>query len=131
MRTLRLANNPLLTDHAFPSLLKDEETALILRHPANNLRVLDLTSCRITDEAVRGIVTHAPRIQSLILSGCTLLTDRAVEAICILGGHLDVLMLAHVSNVTDAAVIQVARSCSNLRCIDVACRLHGCSGKDD
>jgi F-box and leucine-rich repeat protein GRR1 len=94
---------------------------LILRHSAENLRVLDMTSAKITDEAVEGIVTHAPKIQCLILSGCTMLTDRALEAIRQLGEHLDVLMLAHVSSVTDGAIVKLARSCPNLRCVDVAC----------
>ncbi|KAG5653028.1 hypothetical protein H0H81_002650 [Sphagnurus paluster] len=143
LRTLRLARCPLLTDKAFPSSLGDELLnsedekplpprpitwldklpPLFLRHSAENLRILDLTSCKITDEAVEGIVTHAPKIQTLILSGCAKLTDRALESICKLGEHLDVLMLAHVSKITDRAVVQVARSCWNLRCVDVAfCR---------
>ncbi|RDB22755.1 SCF E3 ubiquitin ligase complex F-box protein grrA [Hypsizygus marmoreus] len=144
LRTLRLANCPFLTDKAFPSTsgpeLDDESgrekplpprpitwldrlPPLILRHTADNLRVLDLTSCKITDDAVEGIVTHAPKIQTLILSGCSQLTDRALESICKLGEHLDVLMLAHVANITDRAVVKLARSCWNLRCVDVAfCR---------
>ena len=97
---------------------------LVLRHQAEKLRVLDLTCTKITDAAVEGIVTHAPKIQSLILSGCTLLTDRALEAICKLGEHLDVVMLAHVANITDGAMIKLARSCPNLRCVDVACKFN-------
>jgi F-box and leucine-rich repeat protein GRR1 len=96
---------------------------LILRHSADNLRVLDLTNCKITDEAVEGIVSHAPKIQTFILSGCSLLTDRTLESISKLGDNLDVLMLAHVSNITDRAVVKLARACTNLRCVDVAfCR---------
>ena len=94
---------------------------LILRHSADNLRVLDLTSCKVTDDAIEGIVMHASKIQTLMLSGCSSLTDRALESICKLRDHLDVLMLAHVSNITDEAVVKVARSCVNLRCIDIAC----------
>ncbi|KAF8812239.1 RNI-like protein [Phlegmacium glaucopus] len=144
LRSLRLSNNPLLTDKAFPSSLSMDVTEeldgekplphrpttwleqlppLILRHSADNLRVLDLTSCKLTDDAVEGIVTHASKIQTLMLSGCTSLTDRALESICKLRDHLDVLMLAHVSNITDKAVVKLARSCVNLRCIDIAfCR---------
>lgn len=142
LRTLRLARCPLLTEKAFPSSLGpelphtvgsekplpprpitwlDTLPPLILRHSAENLRVLDLTFCKITDDAIEGIVTHAPKIQSLILSGCSLLTDRAVGSICKLGEHLDVLILAHVANITDRAVVRLARSCVNLRCVDVAC----------
>lgn len=145
LRTLRLANNPLLNDKAFPSPLTKDVAApepldekplphrpttwleklppLILRHSADNLRVLDLTNCRITDEAVEGIVAHAPKIQTFILSGCSLLTDGALESVSKLGDNLDVLMLAHVSNITDRAVIKLTRACTNLRCVDVACKL--------
>ncbi|TFK22331.1 RNI-like protein [Coprinopsis marcescibilis] len=149
LRTLRFAHCPLLTDQAFPapaSLAQALDPAdgdsrekplphrpttwieglppLILRHTADHLRVLDLSSCvKITDDAVEGVVTHAPRIQTLVLSGCSSLTDAALESVCKLRDHLDVLMLAHVANITDRAVVQLARSCPNLRCIDVAfCR---------
>ncbi|KNZ74810.1 SCF E3 ubiquitin ligase complex F-box protein grrA [Termitomyces sp. J132] len=124
LRTLRLARCPLLTDKSFPSALEPNRLPpLVLRHSAENLRVLDLTSCGITDDAIEGIVAHAPKIQSLILSGCTMLTNRALESISKLGEHLDVLMLAHVSSITDAAVVKVTRACGNLRCVDVSfCR---------
>lgn len=136
LRTIRLAHCPLLTDKAFPSsLVADSEKPLphrpitwleelpplILRHTAENLRVLDLTACKITDDAVAGIVTHAPKIQTLILSGCSKLTDKALTSICLLGENLDVLMLAHVPKITDRGVVTLARSCPNLRCVDVAC----------
>jgi len=131
-----------MTDRSFPSSLEpadgdekekplpprpvtwlDHLPPLIMRHTAENLRMLDLTSCKITDAAMEGIVSHAPRIQSLILSGCVMLTDVSIEAICKLGEHLDVLVLAHVANVTDRAIVKLARSCWNLRCVDVAfCR---------
>ncbi|KAG6831395.1 hypothetical protein H0H92_010997 [Tricholoma furcatifolium] len=134
LRTLRLARCPLLTDKAFPSSFEpeflddgggdekplpprpitwiDQLPPLFLRHSAENLRVLDLTSCKITDDAIGGIVAHAPKIQSLILSGCTKLTNRALESISALGEHLDVLMLAHVSGITDSGIVKLV--CRNL-----------------
>lgn len=145
LRTLRLARCPLLTEKAFPSSLGslglesadtvegekplpprpttwlDSLPPLILRHSAENLRVLDLTHCKITDDVIEGIVTHAPKIQNLTISGCLLLTDRAVDSICQLGEHLDVLLLAQVANITDGAIVRLARSCPNLRVVDVAC----------
>ena len=104
-----------------PTTWLEQLPPLILRHTADNLRLLDLTLCKITDDAIEGIVAHAPKIQTLMLTGCTLLTDRSMESICKLGDHLDVLMLARVSNITDKAVVKLARSCVNLRCIDIAC----------
>ncbi|KAJ7507979.1 hypothetical protein B0H11DRAFT_153700 [Mycena galericulata] len=150
LRTLRLARCPLLTDKAFPAVSVsrsstpvaypngyekplpprpttwlDELPPLILRHTADNLRILDLSFISgLTDAAIEGIVSHAPKIQHLRLSGCKLLTDRALESICKLGDHLDVLMLAHVANITDRGVVKLARACTNLRCVDVGfCRL--------
>lgn len=107
-----------------PTTWLEQLPPLILRHTAENLRLLDVSFCKITDEAIEGIVSHAPRIQTFILSGCSLLTDKALESISKLYDHLDVLMLAHVSNITDRAVVKLARSCTNLRCVDVACELY-------
>jgi len=144
LRTLRLARCPLITDSAFPSPRNSNDPVylgtekplppipanfldlppLILRHTAENLRVLDMAYCsKVTDDAIEGIIKHAPKIQTIVLSGCTLLTDKAVESLCQLGDNLDILMLAHVANITDRSIVQLARSCSNLRSIDVSfCR---------
>lgn len=87
------------------------------------MRVLDLSDCKITDNAIEGIVSHGPRIQSLNLTKCSMLTDTALDCVAKLGDHLDVLMIAHVSNVTDRGVVKIARACINLRIVDVACKL--------
>jgi F-box and leucine-rich repeat protein GRR1 len=52
-----------------------------------------------------------------------MLTDTALDCVAKLGDHLDVLIIAHVSNVTDRGVVKIARECINLRIVDVACRL--------
>lgn len=147
LRTLRLSRCTLLTDKAFPSASRADSTnttselvidkplpprpitwleelsPLILRHKAENLRVLDLGYCaKLTDEAVAGIVFHAPKIQTLNLSGCVALTDRTIESICELGENLDILMMAHVSKITDQAIVKLARSCGKLRSVDFACK---------
>ncbi|KAJ7180269.1 hypothetical protein C8R43DRAFT_972447 [Mycena crocata] len=145
LRTLRLARCPLLSDKAFPAVSVsrsstpvsypsgyekplpprpttwlDELPPLILRHKADNLRILDLSFINgLTDAAIEGIVNHAPKIQHLQLSGCKQLTDRSLESICKLGDRLDVLMLAHVANITDRGVVKLACACTNLRCVDV------------
>ncbi|KAF9226617.1 RNI-like protein [Gyrodon lividus] len=146
LRTLMLARCPLLTDKAFPSPIKkagkpatgsdkplphrpltwlDELPPLILRHTAVDLRILDLSYCtKLTDDAIHGIIVHAPSLHTLSLAGCTKLTDKAVESICKLGVQLGTLTLAHVSQITDGAVIKLARSCLQLRSVDLAfCRL--------
>ncbi|KAL1739899.1 hypothetical protein HDZ31DRAFT_48577, partial [Schizophyllum fasciatum] len=74
----------------------------------------------ITDDAIEGIIAHAPKIRNLVLSKCSKLTDRAVENICKLGKHLHYLHLGHASKITDSSVRTLARSCTRLRYVDFA-----------
>lgn len=145
LRVLRIRNAPNLTDKAFPAAIMgspdtfsspegtdkplphrpitwiEKIPPLILRHSSENLRVLDLTYCKsMTDAAIRGIVMHAPRIQNICLSGC-LLTDASLDALCNLGEHLDIVTLSHVPKITDRGVVSLARSCFNLRVVDLSC----------
>lgn len=143
LRTLMLARSPQLTDTALPSPIKtltgpasdekplparphtwlDQLPPLVLRHTAIDLRVLDLSYCpKLTDEAVKGIVAHAPLLRSLALAGCPNLTDDAVESICKLGLHISNLNLAHCPRITDHAIVSLARSCTELRSVDLACK---------
>ncbi|KAF8969451.1 hypothetical protein BDZ97DRAFT_1653835 [Flammula alnicola] len=140
MREMRLSHCSLLTDAAFPAPLRsdsqndvvnpfanshskkiDELPPLIINRIFENLRMLDLTACAlVTDDAVEGIVSHAPKIRNLVLSKCVLLTDKAVETICRLGRHLHYLHLGHASKITDRSVRLLARSCTRIRYIDFA-----------
>jgi len=149
LRTLMLARSPQLTDSALPSPIKtlsglaseekplpvrphtwlEQLPPLILRHTAIDLRVLDLSYCpKLTDEAVKGIVMHAPLLRSLALAGCPNLTNNAVESICKLGLHIGNLNLAHCPQITDHAIVSLVRSCTELRSIDLACK-HCCLHK--
>ncbi|KAF8622099.1 hypothetical protein AX15_007236 [Amanita polypyramis BW_CC] len=129
LRSLRLARCPLLTDEAFPSRQRGQETGetdsqsllppLALRYGAENLRTLDLSHCRITDETIEGIITYAPKIQNLFLNHCAQLTDRALDSISRLGENLDVLSMAHVSKLSDASIVNLIRSCPKLRGVDL------------
>lgn len=145
MREIRLAHCPELTDSAFPApprlehrALPDFETLsslpdhdpgkllppLILDRSFENIRMLDLTACsKITDDAIEGIVSHAPKIRNLVLSKCRLLTDRALEVISKLGRALHYLHLGHASKITDRSIRILARSCTRLRYIDFASEL--------
>ncbi|KIK67956.1 hypothetical protein GYMLUDRAFT_155017 [Collybiopsis luxurians FD-317 M1] len=143
MREMRLAQCSELTDNAFPAPIRRDSKSvseptpnpfplhtaresadlppLIINRSFENLRMLDLTACsKVTDEAIEGIVSHAPKIRNLVLSKCTLLTDRSVENICKLGRHLHYLHLGHASKITDASVRTLARSCTRLRYVDFA-----------
>ncbi|KAJ7507981.1 hypothetical protein B0H11DRAFT_1705651 [Mycena galericulata] len=139
MREMRLSHCPELTDAAFPAPLKtdaaggsepnpfpssvspDDLPPLVLSSSFEHLRMLDLTACSlVTDDAVDGIIAHAPRIRNLVLSKCGLLTDRSVENICKLGRYLHYLHLGHAAKITDRSVRTLARSCTRLRYIDFA-----------
>jgi F-box and leucine-rich repeat protein GRR1 len=139
MREMRLSHCTELTDAAFPAPIKtdvngvdapnpfpssvspDDLPPLLLDHSFEHLRMLDLTACSlVTDDAVDGIIAHAPRIRNLVLSKCGLLTDRSVENICKLGRYLHYLHLGHAAKITDRSVRTLARSCTRLRYIDFA-----------
>ncbi len=141
MREMKLSHCPDLTDAAFPAPLKeqvlqsevpnpfpssapinpDKLPPLDISRTFEHLRMLDLTACPlVTDDAVEGIISHAPKIRNLVLSKCTLLTDRSVENICRLGRHLHYLHLGHAEKITDRSVRTLARSCTRLRYVDFA-----------
>jgi F-box and leucine-rich repeat protein GRR1 len=142
MREMRLSQCSKITDLAFPvapkfdingepippasgSLFPNRDNAelppLVISRVFDQLRMLDLTACaNITDDAVEGIISHAPKIRNLVLSKCILLTDRSVEAICSLGRNLHYLHLGHASKITDKSVKTLARACNRIRYVDFA-----------
>ncbi|KAI0650268.1 RNI-like protein [Trametes meyenii] len=138
MREMRLSHCVELTDAAFPTPPKRDivppglnpfsATAyaydfppLRVSQPFEQLRMLDLTSCaQITDDAIEGIVSAAPKIRNLVLAKCTQLTDNAVESICRLGKGLHYLHLGHAGAITDRSINSLVRSCTRLRYIDLA-----------
>ena len=146
MREMRLSQCTELTDAAFPAPLRndnlprtnnpfplprltEELSPLVLSRPLDHLRMLDLTSCAlITDDAVDGIISHAPKIRNLVLSKCTQLTDRTVENVCLLGKHLHYLHLGHAANITDRSIKSLARCCTRLRYVDFASKSHASFG---
>ncbi|KAI0638014.1 RNI-like protein [Trametes polyzona] len=139
MREMRLSHCVELTDAAFPSPPKrdilppgmnpfasavyasQECQTLRVPQPFEQLRMLDLTACSlITDDAIEGIVSAAPKIRNLVLAKCTQLTDNAVESICKLGKGLHYLHLGHAGSITDRSINSLVRSCTRLRYIDLA-----------
>ncbi|KAK1231816.1 SCF ubiquitin ligase complex subunit [Marasmius sp. AFHP31] len=142
MREMKLSHCPELTDAAFPAPLRrdkvpqtdtpnpfpssskqdgDELPPLVIPRTFDHLRMLDLTACsQVTDDAIEGIISYAPKIRNLVLNKCSLLTDRSVENICRLGRHLHYLHLGHTAKITDKSVRTLARSCTRLRYVDFA-----------
>ena len=111
------ADRPLTWLEALPPLI------LPTTYTMEELRLLDLTNCyKLTDDAIIGITTHAPRIQVFLLSGCMGLTDRALESLSQLGHHLDVLAMAHIDQITDRGISVLCGACTRLRSVDVSCR---------
>ncbi|CAE6535153.1 unnamed protein product [Rhizoctonia solani] len=105
-----------------PPLTLPPEISLTIARSFEHLRILDLTSCTsLTDAAIEGIISVAPKIRNLVLAKCALLTDNAIASVCKLGRYLHYLHLGHVSLITDRAVIQLARTCTRLRYVDLAC----------
>ncbi|KAI9001400.1 RNI-like protein [Trametes punicea] len=139
LRELRLSHCVELTDAAFPTSPKRDVLPLGVNpfsssvhapvdfpplrvsQPFEQLRMLDLTACaQITDDAVEGIVSAAPKIRNLVLAKCIQLTDNAVESICKLGKGLHYLHLGHAGSITDRSINSLVRSCTRLRYIDLA-----------
>ncbi|KAI0326667.1 RNI-like protein [Cubamyces sp. BRFM 1775] len=138
MREMRLSHCVELTDAAFPTTPKRDILPhgvnpfaavhafadfppLRVSQPFDQLRMLDLTACsQITDDAIDGIVSAAPKIRNLVLAKCTQLTDNAVESICKLGKGLHYLHLGHAGAITDRSINSLVRSCTRLRYIDLA-----------
>ncbi|KAJ8507654.1 hypothetical protein ONZ45_g9989 [Pleurotus djamor] len=146
MREMRLSFCAELTDAAFPATLRPDASdvaphpnpfpkssldagdcfpPLIITRTFDHLRMLDLSGCsKITDDAIEGIISHASKIRNLVLSKCLLLTDKSVDLICRLGRHLHYLHLGHAVNITDRSVRTLARSCTRLRYVDFANCIH-------
>ena len=143
MREMRLSLCIELTDAAFPTpprrdialpggnpfpssapLPVNELPPLRVPQLFEQLRMLDLTGCaHITDDAIEGIVSVAPKIRNLVLAKCSQLTDSAVESICKLGKGLHYLHLGHAQAITDRSINSLVRSCTRLRYIDLASEL--------
>lgn len=121
VRELRLGFCAELSDAAFPTQALREHTSEPFLM-SDSMRVLDVTACsRLTDNAVRAIVAHAPRLRNLMLGKCGRLTDTSVYAVSELGRNLQYLHLAHLTNLTDQAVTHLVRHCTRLRYFDLAC----------
>ncbi|KAF8308478.1 RNI-like protein, partial [Clavulina sp. PMI_390] len=122
LRELQLNHVTGLTDDAFPTRNSHPNPyTLSPAHPFDHLRLLDLTSCALlTDAALEGIITNAPRIRQLTLTRCSGLTDEALGSVGKLGRGLHFLHLGHVSNLTDLGVTRLVQSCPRLRYIDLA-----------
>uniref|UniRef100_K3XAC8 F-box/LRR-repeat protein 15-like leucin rich repeat domain-containing protein n=1 Tax=Globisporangium ultimum (strain ATCC 200006 / CBS 805.95 / DAOM BR144) TaxID=431595 RepID=K3XAC8_GLOUD len=105
------------------------------------LRVLDLTHCKITDEAllsmarycrqleemklsscdkvtdvgVEALVSSCANLRELDLNNCGFVTDRGISAVGLHGKRLERLNLSWCMNITDKCIVDLARGCSHLK----------------
>ncbi|KAF1330846.1 Rni-like protein, partial [Globisporangium splendens] len=105
------------------------------------LRVLDLTHCKITDAAllsmarycrqleemklsscdkvtdigVEALVSSCANLRELDLNNCGFVTDRGISAVGLHGKRLERLNLSWCMNITDKCIVDLARGCSHLK----------------
>lgn len=120
LRELRLSHadnaNIQINDTAFT------HSSLLQQHPSyQQLRLVDFTGISlISDISIDILVQAAPKIRSLVLNKCSLITDHGVLSISKLGRYLHFLHLGHCSNITDASIQRLALVCPRLRYLDMA-----------
>ncbi|KAI7883102.1 RNI-like protein [Lichtheimia hyalospora FSU 10163] len=123
LREFRLNQCALITDIGFTqsALAIPPRSPSSPRHYYDQLRILDLTAIySITDDAVRLIISVAPKIRNLVLNKCLNITDESVLAICHLGRYLHYLHLGRCHRLTDFSIAQLARHCTRIRYLDLA-----------
>lgn len=104
---------------------KDNLPPLILpaHHTIPHLHYISLKNMAlITDDAIIGLLQHVPRVIELELGGCIALTDRIVPSLCNAYESLELIDLAHVTRLSDAAMFSLVRACTKLRHVDISCR---------
>ncbi|EIN10895.1 SCF E3 ubiquitin ligase complex F-box protein grrA [Punctularia strigosozonata HHB-11173 SS5] len=107
--------------HVRPKTWFDMMPDLLLEFRLPSLTFLDVSGCeKITNAVIGGVVGHAPRIQTLLVAGCSLLDDGALAIVSRLGSHLEVLSLSHLKRITDAGVVWLTYGCKRLVNVDVS-----------
>eukprot|EP01114_Cavostelium_apophysatum_P016768 TRINITY_DN4835_c0_g1_i2.p1 TRINITY_DN4835_c0_g1~~TRINITY_DN4835_c0_g1_i2.p1 ORF type:complete len:1883 (+),score=577.61 TRINITY_DN4835_c0_g1_i2:264-5912(+) len=80
------------------------------------LRILDLTRClNVTDAAIKHLATKCDKLEVLNLSSCEDITDEAIFAVGehFGGKNLQEVNLSKCMNVTDASVVNLIRKCGS------------------
>ncbi|XP_037349065.2 protein AMN1 homolog [Talpa occidentalis] len=74
----------------------------------------------VKDGIVHLIVTHCPKLESLVLSSCSQVTDMSLVEISTYLKALRCLDVSGCRQVTNAGVHALARSCHHLKCLDLS-----------
>jgi hypothetical protein len=79
----------------------------------STLRTLDISHVEaVNDEVLRGILMHrGDTLRSLLIRGCTGLTDVSLHDMALYASELDALDMAGLSAVTDAGMYAMLRAC--------------------
>ncbi len=112
LKSLSFANAPYVT-HA---------TVLAFARGCGALEALDLENCPlVTDATVLAIAEHcSSTLTFLNLTGCDEITDKCcVEGLASRCGNMETIGLGHCSNLTDKAVVALAKGCALLQKLEV------------
>lgn len=92
-------------------------------HTMQHLQSVDVSYCqKLTDDAIAGLIQHAPRLSELYVAGCTHMTNRALQSIGKLKENLSGLDLSHCQHFTDDGTSQLVRSCPRIKSINISCK---------
>ena len=83
----------------------------------HHLRAIDLTACRLLDDAAIAELA-CPRLESLLLQSCSQLTDVGVESLAAGCPALVRISLASCKHVTDAGMVALVSGCPSLTDVD-------------
>lgn len=92
-------------------------------HALQYLQSVDVSYClKLTDDAIAGLIQHAPHISELYLAGCAQMTNRALQSIGKLKEHLAGLDLSRCQHFTDDGISKLVRSCPRIKSINISCK---------
>lgn len=103
--------------------ITDAGIRILIAH-CPRLRVIDLKSCLITDEAVMSIARGSQYLSMLDLSWCSQVTDASLECLASSMGSFSLASLEHLSvvwccNLTDHGLLSL-RELSSLKVLEVS-----------
>ena len=92
-------------------------------HILHHLQHVDISHCtRLTDDAIAGLIEHAPHITELNVAGCVNMTNRIMQSISRVADHLGNLDVSYCCHITDDGINKVVRNCPRLQSINVSCK---------
>mmetsp|Transcript_37702 Transcript_37702/g.98759 ORF Transcript_37702/g.98759 Transcript_37702/m.98759 type:complete len:427 (-) Transcript_37702:290-1570(-) len=97
----------------------DERIAIVPPSHPLGLTRLDLSNTLISDDDVIALISAAPKLKTLDLSGCFTVSDRTLAAVAKYCPHLDALSLRMAERVSAYGIEAVTKNCRRLRVLSV------------